>query len=830
MKKNLTIILLLTYFSFAYSQTKVGGYVKDEYGDPVAFANVIFSGSTEGVLSDESGKFYLESDKIYKSLTISFMGYQTLEQKLDKSINFNINCVLNEATDSLGEVVIISGRQPKKNNPAVDILKKIWQRKRINGLRLFDQYKYDSYEKIEFDLNTIDSALVESKLFKGMEFIFDQVDTSSVTGKTYLPVFINEASKTTYGDNISKKTKSILKGNKNSGFSSNQFIIDFIDDLYSDYNIYDNYLKIFDKSFVSPLSKTGVDVYNYVLSDSAFIENKWCYNIIYYPRRKSELTFKGDFWVNDTTFAIKDINMQASKSANINWVKDIYIEQEYEVLNDSVFLMKRDYFLSDFSFQKKDQARGLYGKRTTIYDNYKFNEYKDEAFYKQDVFSFDASAYDRDEAFWGKNRLEALNKNEKGVYAMLDTLMTVKKFNRLYNWGTVLASGYYEFSDQNFDYGPIFSTFGYNDVEGLRLRAGGRTYFGPHDLWRLQGFLAYGFGDKRFKYGLSGKWLVDKKKRIILAGGYRKDIEQIGASLTSSTDVLGRSLASNTIFGTAPNDKLTNIHLGILAAEIEPVKNLVFKINLDYRTLESASKTFSLDYYDEDSSTGISSKIEQFETSLSMFYYLNRKMTGYGVERNNANNDFTTFFAQISRGSDNFLNSKFNYVKLQASVKRPWQIGGFGRLTTSFEAGKLFNDVPLGLLSVVPGNQSYFSVYNSFSQLNFYEFVTDTYTTFHLEHNFNGRLFSRIPFLRELNWRELVGFRAAWGTISNENIALNASDIVYRAPSDEPYYEYSLGIGNIFKFFRLDFNFRGNYLHLPGSRDFGITGSFGFYF
>ena len=413
---------------------------------------------------------------------------------------------------------------------------------------------------------------------------------------------------------------------------------------------------------------------------------------------------------------------------------------------------------------------------------------------------------------------------------MLDTLMTVKKFNRLYNWGTVLASGYYEFSDQNFDYGPIFSTFGYNDVEGLRLRAGGRTYFGPHDLWRLQGFLAYGFGDKRFKYGLSGKWLVDKKKRIILAGGYRKDIEQIGASLTSSTDVLGRSLASNTIFGTAPNDKLTNIHLGILAAEIEPVKNLVFKINLDYRTLESASKTFSLDYYDEDSSTGISSKIEQFETSLSMFYYLNRKMTGYGVERNNANNDFTTFFAQISRGSDNFLNSKFNYVKLQASVKRPWQIGGFGRLTTSFEAGKLFNDVPLGLLSVVPGNQSYFSVYNSFSQLNFYEFVTDTYTTFHLEHNFNGRLFSRRPVLRELNWRELVGFRAAWGTISNENIALNASDIVYRAPSDEPYYEYSLGIGNIFKFFRLDFNFRGNYLHLPGSRDFGITGSFGFYF
>ncbi len=281
-------------------------------------------------------------------------------------MNYDVKIVLKEIIESLDEVVIITGKQSKKNNPAIDILRKIWEQKRNNGLKQFNQYEYDKYEKVEFDLNTIDSSLIKSKLFRGMEFVFNEVDTSRVTGKTYLPMFINEAVCKVYGDNTINKEKEDLKGNKNSGFSDNQIIIDFVDDLYSDYNVYDNYLKFFDKSFVSPLSKTGISTYNYVLTDSAFIDNKWCYNIIYYPRRKNELTFKGDFWVADTTYAVKEINLQATKSANINWVKEIYIEQEFEVLNDSVFLIKRDYFMSDFAFNKKEKSRGVYGKRTTF--------------------------------------------------------------------------------------------------------------------------------------------------------------------------------------------------------------------------------------------------------------------------------------------------------------------------------------------------------------------------------------------------------------------------------------------------------------------------------
>jgi hypothetical protein len=520
-----------------------------------------------------------------------------------------------------------------------------------------------------------------------MEFVFDEVDTSRVTGKTYLPMFINEAVSKVYGDNIINKEKNELKGNKNSGFSDNQVIIDFVDDLYSDFNVYDNYLKFFDKSFVSPLSKTGISTYNYVLSDSAFIDNKWCYNVIYYPRRKNELTFKGDFWVADSTYAIKEINLQASKSANINWVKEIYIEQEFEVLNDSLFLVKRDYMMSDFAFSKKEKSRGVYGKRTTLYDNYKFDIEKDKKFYETEVYNYDKDVYDRDETFWTENRLEALNKDEKGVYKMLDTLKTVKKFKRLYNLGSILASGYIEFNSLPLDYGPIFSTFGFNEVEGLRLRAGGRTYFGRNDLWRLEGFLAYGFRDDKFKYGISGKWLLDKKRRIIISGGNRRDVEQIGASLTTSTDVLGRSLASSSVVGTGANDKLTSINLTSFAVEAEPWRNLIFRLGANYRTLESASPTFSLDY---NTANGIESEIKQFETSLSLSYFPKRKMTGFGVERKIANDDFARLFAQVSRGDKSMFDSDFDYTKVQFSYIQPWQVGGFGRLTTTVEAGKTF--------------------------------------------------------------------------------------------------------------------------------------------
>ena len=827
--KNIIFVFLFFFSLTVFSQTKAGGKVVDEFGEPIAFANVIFKNSKVGVITDENGNFYFEAkDQNYSALKVSFVGYQTQEVPLKDGLNSNLKIVLKEGNE-LKEVIIYSGKTSKKNNPAIDILRKIWERKRKNGLHMFNQYEYDKYEKVEFDLNTIDSALMQSKLFKGMEFIFNHIDTSHITGKSYLPIFINEAISKVYGDNINKKYKEKLTANKNSGFGTGDGVNTFIKDLYSDYDIYNNYLKFFDKDFVSPLSRTGINVYNYVLSDSMFIDNKWCYNIVYYPRRSNELTFKGDFWVNDTTFAIKKINLEASKSANINWVKEIYIEQEFDVVNDSVFLLKRDYMMSDFSISKKEKSKGIYGKRTTINKNHKFNIPKQENFYKEDVYEFDKEVFAKSEEFWQENRFEKLNKNELGIYKMLDTLKTVPKFKTYYNTVTILASGYIEMPQYKLDFGPIYSTFGFNDVEGIRIRAGGRTYFGSNDLWRIQAYTAYGFKDEQLKYGVSGKWMVDKKNRIILSAGNRRDVEQIGVSLTTSNDVLGRSFASSSLFSSGINNKLTKVNLTTLGFEIEPIKNLTFQTNLSYRTLISASDEFSLDFYTDAAHTQTQSDVKQSEINFVAEYTPGRKTVGYGVERLLVDNNFARIFLSYSQGFKGIMNSDFNYQKLQLYYRQPVLIGGFGRLFTTIETGKTFGKVPLGLMGVIPGNQSYFIIENTYNLLDYYDFVADEYASLHLEHNFNGRLLSRIPLIKKLNWREIIGIKGVYGTVSQENIDLNASGLPYKSPEDI-YWEYHAGIGNIFKVLRIDCAWRGNYFDVPNARKFTVRASFGFYF
>ena len=417
---------------------------------------------------------------------------------------------------------------------------------------------------------------------------------------------------------------------------------------------------------------------------------------------------------------------------------------------------------------------------------------------------------------------------------MLDTLTTVRKFKNLSNIVATFSSGYFEFDKINFDYGPIFSTFGYNDVEGIRLRSGGRTYFSYNDPWRFEAYTAYGFRDQKFKYGFQGKAILNKKNRLIISGGNRRDVEQIGSSLTASTDVLGRSDGSSSVIGTGQNNRLTNVNLSKLSLQAEPFNNFVVSISGSYKTLSSASEFFSLDYNDTSTPSGISSQIKQFETIFTANYYPGRKVAGFGVERTTNSDKLRNIFLQVTRGSKNLFNSDFDYTKVQFSYSQPWFIGGFGRLKTSLEAGKTFGEVPLGLLSVVPGNQTYFAFFNTFNQLDFYEFVTDTYTTFHLEHNFNGRLLARVPLIRKLNLRAIVGFRSAWGQLSDENILLNSTNnpaqITLLAPTENPYYEYSFGIGNIFKILRLDVNFRGNYLDNPGARKFGVTFTTGFNF
>lgn len=826
MKNWIYTLLIFLVSVVAHTQTTVSGTVTDDTGNPLSYAEIYFEDYAEGTESDENGNFYYQTEQTKDTLIVSLVGYESYKLALKQRENLHLNIRL-LSDNELQEITIYTGKTSKKNNPALDILRKVWENKKQNGVRRYNQYQFEKYEKIEFAINPADSSLINSKLFKGMEFVFDYIDTTSNLGKDNLPVFINEKIVEVYGDNTSSQKKELLKANKNSGFDNNQHIEALLNDLYADYDIYDNYIKIFDKDFVSPISTTGINVYNYVLSDTAYIDNKYCYEITYYPRRKGELTFRGSFWVNDSIWAVKKIDMTASEDMNVNWVRGIYMEQEFKSLDDKTLLLTKDVFHADFALRKKEEARGLYGKRTTLYSNYLFDIKKPDEFYKSQLNTYNESILNKPDEFWESYRFEPLTEKEMGIYQMLDELQENKKFQWYTNLTATLGSGYWQLG--KFDYGPIFSTFGYNDIEGLRTRVGGRTYFGPNDKWRIEGFGAYGFKDEAFKYGLLGKCMIDTKHRFIISAGTRHDIEQTASSLSPITDVLGRSLASNSLLMSGDNTKLSEIKLVVLGLEIEPIKDLKFSANFSHKKLRSASPSFDISFYTDLNQQETKNELNQSDINISLDYTPGQKTVGYGVDRTLVDERFPRLYFNYTLGVKGMLNSDFDYKKIQLMYRHPILIGGFGWFTPTIELGKTYGEVPLSLLSVIPGNQSYFSANNGFNLLDYYEFITDEYATLKLEHNFDGRIFSRIPFIRDLNLREFVGIKAAYGTISDRNKALNASNIPYYAPDEKVYYEYFVGVGNIFKFIRIDLNWRGNYAH-PDARKFSINMSMGFHF
>lgn len=817
MKKILLIAIIFLYANSLFAQTRIDGTIEDESGNPIVDAIVYFSDYSHDTQTDEKGKFSLYSDETKNKISITALGFVPKDISIDTNTLSPLKIVL-KAENELKEIVIYSGKTSKKDNPALDILRKIWKHRRKNGLHKFDQYAYKKYEKIQFDFHSIDSAFIKKPLFRNMEFVFNYVDTSKITGKTFLPIFINEQASKVYGDNLKKLSTEQLLGNKSSGFENDEAFTEFVKNLYVDYDVYDNYINLFNKDFTSPLSRTGIDVYNYVLHDTLMENGRKTFHIIYYPRRKAGLTFKGEFFVDEQTWAVTKINMASNEGANVNWIKDFYVEQEFRVISDELILLVKDFIMTDFSLQKKEQAKGMYGKRTTYYSDFVFDDEKPTQFYLSQVNDYEENIHNQSDDFWNLFRTEKLDKNEQNLYEMFHLLNNNKKFKTLTTIATTLSNGYVRLN--NIDYGNLYSFLGHNDIEGIRTRIGMRTYFNRNDMWRLEGYLAYGFKDEKIKYALRGKQMLNKDLRLIAHMGYKNDIEQLSARLIHSSDLLGRKVATSSILVRGDNSKLTRVKHFSTGIELEPLKNFKIETAYHYRELAPASIQHFSKAFEKNGE--IKEIVKQNEWNLSADITPNRKYVGHGVEQTNIGKRFPRLMIDYTMGIGGLTNADFNYHKLQMYYRYPFIVGGFGTMTAVVEAGKTFGTVPLSLLNVLPGNQSFFSSENRFNQLDYYEFVTDQYFTFHLTHNFNGKIFSRIPYLRDWQLREYIGFRGALGSISNANKSINRSMINYQAPSEKMYYEYFVGIGNIFKIMRVDFCWRGNYLENPNARKMDI--------
>ena len=790
-------MLLLASQSFT-QKTKITGIVIDAFSEEtIPFVNVYFQGTKVGVITDLEGKFVIESFYATDSLVISFIGYDKVIIPIQKDVSQNIEIKLKEATTNLQELIVISS----DINPAHPIIKRAIANKKINNREKLDAYQYEVYNKIQLDLNNITEEFKSTKAFEKFNFIFDNIDTSE--SKPFLPIFISESISDYYFKKNPKTHKEVIKGSKVSGID-NKSIAQFTGDMYQQVNIYDNQLSVFGKNFISPIANQAMMYYKYYLIDSSNVDGYWCYELQFLPKRKGELTFEGNLWVHDTTYAVKKVTGAISKDANINFVNELKVTQTFEQVEKEVWMLTKDELFVDFEWLEK--ALGFYGKKTTFYNDFVINELKEEPFYSgaENIFIKD-SANIRSEKYWELQRHDSLTTQQKGIYQMIDTLQKVPIVRTYVDIIYLLASGYKIVG--KFELGEYTSLYSFNDVEGHRFRGTIRTSNNFSKMIELSSFAAYGLWDQEFKYGFGTRFFITKEPRRMIHAVYKHDVEQIGLSSNAynNTGVVSSFLRRN------PFNKLifnTEMRFSYSREWFHGLTTSILFRNARFQPLG----IIPFNQLDPQGNAFPKENIITSELSFKTRFAFGEKFISGEFDRVSTGTKFPIIEFNYGYGFPDLLESEYEYHRLKLSFDHTIRLGIFGSTQYKIEGGKIIGDVPYPLLEVHPGNETWSYNENAFNMMNICEFISDEYISFKVQQHFDGLILNKIPFLRKLKWREVAAFQGVWGSLKSENENVLLLPDYASSLQNKPYLESSLGIENIFKFLRIDVIWRLSYL------------------
>jgi hypothetical protein len=813
------LLFLLVGVGLAQAQTtKVSGKVFDaDSREPLPFVNVVFKGTTVGTTTDFDGFFTITTENAKDSLVISYIGYikKTIPVKVGAS-NTNLQILLKNNSQALPEIVIKPGE-----NPAHVILGKVIKNKPINNREKADYYQYEVYNKIEFDINNINDRLKKSILMKPFTFIFDNIDSSNVEEKPSLPLFLSESLSEVYYRKSPKVTKEVIKASKVAGVDNNQSVSQFTGDLYQNVNIYDNNVLVFGKQFVSPISDNGLWYYRYYLIDSLWIGNQWCYHIQFKPKRQQELTFKGNMWINDTTFALRRLEMNMAGDANINYVNTFYVVQDYTNV-DGTWMLLKDRLVVDFIIRK--DKPGFYGRKTTSYRNHLLNKPLDEKFYtRTDNLVVEEQAEKRTNDFWVENRHDTLSKNEANIYKMVDTIQTLKAYK---TWADIIQlalTGYRVIG--KFEFGPTANIYSFNRVEGSRFRLGGRTSNAFSTHHEFSGYGAYGLLDERFKVGLGYRGFITKNPRQMVFVNYKNDLEILGQSQNAFTQ--DNILA--TLFRRNPLVNLTRVEQFSAAYSYEWFKGFENRVTLVNRKLFPLGN-LRYEYRRDDNTVVSQDNIITSEVRLYARLAIDEKYIAGEFDRISTGTKYPIVAMQLNLGMKGVFNSDYNYQRISLNVNDRFRIKPLGYTDYMIEYGKIFGKVPYPLMELHGGNETYYFDPYAFNMMNYFEFASDQYFSVSMFHHFDGLFLNKIPLLRKLKWRETATGKILWGGVNQVNRGLLIFPEYISYLGNTPYAEAGVGLENIFKIIRIDALWRLTYLDKPNIAKFGIRGSLQFIF
>jgi len=807
------LLIFINISSFAQNYTISGKVFDAETKEPLPFVPVLIKGTTVGSTTDFDGNYSITTSKMGDSIVSSYVSYKKLARAIKRGETQIINMPMVLEGVNLLEVVVKAGE-----NPAHRIIRNVIANKQFNNKRKLDAYQYETYNKVEFDLNRIPKEMREKKIFKPIKFVFDNVDSLNSGEKPSLPIFITEAISDMYYRSNPNLKKEVIRASKVTGIE-NTSVTSVMGDMYQNINIYDNHILVFGKDFVSPISDNGLFYYKYYLEDSLFIGSTRCYQIRFKSKRPQELCFSGNMWISDTTWAVKRIEMSIPKEANINFIHAANVIQEFSQI-DSTWMLSKDRLVIDFAMNKNQV--GIYGRKTTSYKDFKINQPKDPKFYEfgDKIVVEDAASKQSDE-FWNINRHDSLSIREKKIYHMIDTIKTLPIYKTWVDVLTLFVSGYKTVN--NFEIGPYFNLISYNKIEGLRTRFGGRTSSKFSRWYELQGYVAYGFTDEKFKYSVGFKSFISKKPHRQLVGmTYKSDYEILGQSQNGfSQDNIFASL-----FRTSPLTNLTRVDKTDAWFEREWIDGLTSKVTLTGRTITPLI-TNTYTYYKNDGSIATKENIKNTEVRVNVRFAFKEKFISGDFSRISLGTKWPVMQVNYSKSLQNAFRGEYDYQKVVLNLSdRVRLISLLGYTDYTAEVGKIFGAVPYPLMELHGGNETYVYDYMSFNMMKYYEFASDQYASVGMFHHFEGLLFNKVPLLKKLKWREVVTCKALWGSVNDKNRKTLIFPNTLNALGNEPYVEISAGIENIFKVFRIDALWRSTYLRERSIENFGVK--FGF--
>lgn len=792
-RPHLIVIFFLGISSQLLAQTtSITGRIFDgETGEPLPFVSISFMGSNAGTMSDKDGNYSLSTDEKVSRLVASFLGYHAQNIQIQKQVSQKIDIALEPKRIELA-VAEVRPEKGRKKNPAKPLMQRVVDAKKQNDPDRIPALKYQYHERLEMDVNDIPERMPSRKIWGEFAWVWDYMD--SAEARVNIPLFFTETAGTQWSQSRPNRKQKIIEAARatwlEDGESTSSVTSEFLD-----INLYENQMLLLDKGFISPLHDRGLLHYRYHILDTLEVEGRTNFHIGFVPRRRGELLFEGEFLIDTLTLGLKHVEAKISEGANINYVRSFRWEQNY-ILVDDYWVVDKEQQIADISMT--GGSMGMYARSTNVYHDFEIAEsWDDSVWTKRSDITFKKGSNDVLESEWKNIRPQALEEREGDIYFMADSVESMPQYKFLKSFLYGLGSGYVQ--SNKLEWGPWYDSYSRNAVEGHRFSLGLQTSNDFSRTFMPRVYLAYGTLDKAFKYGADVVWVQRKTPRIEWNASHKSDIEQLG--------MMGFFDQGN-VFNSALNlegdqNQLALITQSELNFLVENGSGLSTFVEFRHRKVQPKGV---LEFPDPDNPTASNALITA-ESTLQFRYARNEKFVSGAIQRKSLGSRWPVITATTTQGFKGIAGSMYRYGRYTLGVDGKLRMGPLGRIEWNAEGGTYTGVAPFPLLELQPANETALSIQQAFNLLRYFEFVTDEWVRGGAEWHGEGIVLGRLPLIKRMGLREVLGVKAVYGSWDTRHEALVELPETTKGLNGT-YAEAVIGVENIFQILRLDVHYR----------------------